>query len=594
MNDHSAAAAGQAELPRSAYLDHTLRRAWNAAQARSHRYVTLEHLLLALLDDPDAAELLQAVEADIPTIQTSVATSLNNNGALVTPNGTPPAFSYKFDNLFAGAFKEVTRAGRQEIDGAFLLVAIARHPDTDAAAILSGNGFNPQVAQRTLDMALGVASPEPAAQPKAPPPPRPRDGRGPGPKPSGQHTVAPHPSATGSRAASSQSGSGAGDRFMEDMLASVRSILDAENRKDWALAPLLNPAATQGGTAPQRQQARPETAASAQPAPLPPLGLQAPPPLQPAPAPQPHAPSPPPPGPAQARPAMPPAPAPRPHAPVPPPPGQAQPHPPASAAARPLPPGQHQAPPPPAPRIEPQLSRPGAAPQNLQAPPPSPQPGFAEPAAPAFDLELSAQAPASAPDKPQQKQQKKRRPAAAPNDRRAQKAPLADLGQLLETIPRRLRLGAGEIVEIKLGREETETLFPRQPQAGEGVRAVTLRLTAPEGGFFVETLAPETQWLAGRPDPAGEEPFGTWSWAVVPNETGTQTLAVSAQVRDVHANGELAAARNAGQAIEIRVRGGGMGRKLLGLFRSLVLLAVGAGMAAAAWYVLKATGHSPL
>ena len=62
MNDHS---AGHAELPRSAYLDHTLRRAWNAAQQRSHRYVTLEHLLLALLDDPDATELLQAVDADI-------------------------------------------------------------------------------------------------------------------------------------------------------------------------------------------------------------------------------------------------------------------------------------------------------------------------------------------------------------------------------------------------------------------------------------------------------------------------------------------------------------------------------------------------
>ena len=138
MNDHS---AGNAELPRSAYLDHTLRRAWNAAQQRSHRYVTLEHLLLALLDDPDATELLQALDADIPMIQRSVATAINNNTSLVAPGGTAPAFSYKFDNLFAGAFEHAVRAGRKEIDGAFVLVGVAKHPESDAAAILAANGF---------------------------------------------------------------------------------------------------------------------------------------------------------------------------------------------------------------------------------------------------------------------------------------------------------------------------------------------------------------------------------------------------------------------------------------------------------------------
>ena len=266
-DDHS---AGYAELPRTAYLDHTLRRAWNAAQQRSHRYVTLEHLLLALLDDPDATELLQAVDADIPIIQSSVATAINNNTALVAPGATAPAFSYKFDNLFAGAFEDAVRAGRKEIDGAFVLVAVAKHPDSDAASILAANGFNAQAAQRTLEALLGP-SPQ-ASGASGAPPARPSQGKNAAkPNPEGQRSAsAPRaPSAADPKTPPPQQGggSGTGDRFMEDMLASVRSILDLENRKEWALAPMLNPAATQPVPARQRQQPPVEPQPRAQPRP---------------------------------------------------------------------------------------------------------------------------------------------------------------------------------------------------------------------------------------------------------------------------------------------------------------------------------------
>ncbi len=95
MNGHNAA---NAELPRTAYLDHTLRRARTAAEQRSHRYVTLEHLLLALLDDPDALKLIQAVGADLPMIKTSVSDEVNHRmSALAVPDGRMPSFSYKFE-----------------------------------------------------------------------------------------------------------------------------------------------------------------------------------------------------------------------------------------------------------------------------------------------------------------------------------------------------------------------------------------------------------------------------------------------------------------------------------------------------------------
>ncbi len=564
MNDHS---AGHAELPRSAYLDHTLRRAWNAAEHRHHRYVTLEHLLLALLDDPDATELLQAVDADIPIIQGSVATAINNNTSLVAPGGATPTFSYKFDNLFAGAFEHAVRAGRREIDGAFLLVAVAKHPDSDASAILAANGFNAQAAQRTLDALLGPSQ-QTSATSQTPPQHPSRAKNGGKPKTGSQRAqTPPRPAAAPDPkpAAAQQGGStGTGDRFMEDMLASVRGILDAENRKDWALAPLLNPAATLPSQAPKRAQPRPEPQLRAeavndgQRAPVPP--------------------------PSQAH-----------HQAQSPQQAQA----PRQVQERALPP-LHLEPPP----------RPSITSPALQPPVSNPPAGFAEPKAAAFDLELPAppraqeqpreklqERPQERPqEKPQEKAPGKKRKSPGPKPSRAPKDSPGALAQALETIPRTLRLARGQIVEIRLGKEQAGQLFARPgqrpQQGGEAIRAVSVRLSAPEGGFFIETMTPETQWLLNRPGTAGEEPFGSWSWAVVPNETGRQTLAVSVSVRDIDANGVLTGSQVAEELIKIRV-GANLGRFLGGLIRTLFLLSAGAGLAAGAWYVLNAMGKLP-
>ncbi|HZV21127.1 MAG TPA: Clp protease N-terminal domain-containing protein, partial [Hyphomicrobiales bacterium] len=77
--------AGQAELPRTLNLDSTLRRAHRIAEDRSHRYVTFEHLLLALLDDPEAFNLLSASGADVQSIRSAIADAVNSRmGFLIT------------------------------------------------------------------------------------------------------------------------------------------------------------------------------------------------------------------------------------------------------------------------------------------------------------------------------------------------------------------------------------------------------------------------------------------------------------------------------------------------------------------------------
>ncbi len=162
MSDQSAV---YAELPRTPYLDHTLRRARTAAEQRSHRYIMLEHLLLALLDDPDAVKLLLDAGADISVIRATVSDAVNNRMAsLVVPDGRAPAFSYKFDSLFAGASAEAHRMGRGEIDGALALIAVAKEPETNASAMLAANGFTAEAGLRAIAMA---PQPQPA---RAPPP----------------------------------------------------------------------------------------------------------------------------------------------------------------------------------------------------------------------------------------------------------------------------------------------------------------------------------------------------------------------------------------------------------------------------------------
>ena len=236
MNEHS---AGPEELPRTTYLDHTLRRARTAAEQRSHRHVTLEHLLLALLDDPDAGRLLQMTGADVAVIHSTVADAINNRmTSLVAPDGRQASFSYRFDWLFQCANEDARGMGRREVDGAFVLIAIAKDAESNASGILAANGFNPRVAldlmkkpsptQRALQAApksaRGASKPEVAARsPKEAPKPA----NGNGSRLPGSPQVADLTN---------------GGESMEDMIASVRTILEAEELKEREQAQRVAPA----------------------------------------------------------------------------------------------------------------------------------------------------------------------------------------------------------------------------------------------------------------------------------------------------------------------------------------------------------------
>src|SRR5688500_19276607 len=73
-------------------LQHALRKAFEQAAERRHEYVTLEHLLLALLDDPKAARALQACGGDVDKLRAQLEEFLEDQMATLPadlPNVEP-------------------------------------------------------------------------------------------------------------------------------------------------------------------------------------------------------------------------------------------------------------------------------------------------------------------------------------------------------------------------------------------------------------------------------------------------------------------------------------------------------------------------
>jgi ATP-dependent Clp protease ATP-binding subunit ClpA len=118
-------------------LEKTLRRALSLANERHHEYATLEHLLLALIDDVDAAAVLRACGVDLDSLRKTVVqyldTELEN---LVVDTQEEAKATNGFQRVVQRAAFHVQSSGREEVTGANVLVAIFAERETHAAYFL--------------------------------------------------------------------------------------------------------------------------------------------------------------------------------------------------------------------------------------------------------------------------------------------------------------------------------------------------------------------------------------------------------------------------------------------------------------------------
>jgi len=124
-------------------LEVTLNSVFNEARDRRHEYVTVEHLLLALLDNTSAAQVLKACGANLNVLHGELSRFIQENSPLLTEgdeHDTQPTLG--FQRVLQRAVFHVQSSGRKEVKGANVLVAIFGERESHAAYFLSQQEIN--------------------------------------------------------------------------------------------------------------------------------------------------------------------------------------------------------------------------------------------------------------------------------------------------------------------------------------------------------------------------------------------------------------------------------------------------------------------
>src|SRR3954451_15156504 len=118
-------------------LEQSLHRALALANERHHEYATLEHLLLALVDDQDAAAVMRACNVDIEALRRNLTEYVDAElGHLVTESRDDSKPTAGFQRVIQRAVIHVQSSGREEVTGANVLVAIFAERESHAAYFL--------------------------------------------------------------------------------------------------------------------------------------------------------------------------------------------------------------------------------------------------------------------------------------------------------------------------------------------------------------------------------------------------------------------------------------------------------------------------
>jgi len=118
-------------------LEQTLHNALSAASSRHHEYATLEHLLLALIDDEHAAKVMTACGVDLGELKDGVTHYLDTElDALKVDSNTDPSPTSGFQRVVQRAILHVQSSGREEVTGANVLVALFSERESYAVYFL--------------------------------------------------------------------------------------------------------------------------------------------------------------------------------------------------------------------------------------------------------------------------------------------------------------------------------------------------------------------------------------------------------------------------------------------------------------------------
>jgi len=553
----------------SAGLATTVSRAVDYARSAGHADVGLEHMLLALCDDPDAGLVLAASNIELARLRADVSDYLNGIQRRSAPHGQTldPVVSTDLIRILEAAAAAARGGRRREINGAIVLAAIVGDGKSPAAHLLRAQGLTFEGAIRALQTGRpsGAAAPATAGDIMAGARERVQARtRGPVRTPEAR-PLPPAPPAP--------------EPDIEEVYAEIGEPMEEAEAEPAAVAPGAGGSDWHTGNEPE-YETRYEPQYEAEPVEAD-FGRDEPP-QMPASAPFP----PPLPVPDAADAWTPPA-------------DRAPP--PFAAPA--------QAAPPPLPPVAP---APAARPSSVAWPdvlPERPQPNLDPPRR----LRVEGIG-AAADDRPTLAERARRfdqggdraplpplgagRTPSAPQGARPAGARVrAEVGQLVENIPRSMRVAVPALVEVRIARADVRNLAEGMPGGAtqqhevKVTKVMSVSLRAPDGGFFIESASPETQFIDGTNSLSADD-FASWRWHVTPREKGKKRLQLVISARTI-ADGVAAETALPDQVITVRVRTNygksfarGFGWVIAALIGGLVAK-FGEGAFDAGWHVLS-------
>ena len=149
-------------------LEVSLHMAFVEARQQRHEFITVEHLLLALLDNPSAAEVLRACSANIDDLRKSLTNFIKDNTPQVAGNDdvdTQPTLGFQRVIQRAIMHVQSTGNGKKEVTGANVLVAIFGEKDSHAVYYLHQQGVTRLDVVNFIAHGIRKSDPPEAAKP---------------------------------------------------------------------------------------------------------------------------------------------------------------------------------------------------------------------------------------------------------------------------------------------------------------------------------------------------------------------------------------------------------------------------------------------
>jgi ATP-dependent Clp protease ATP-binding subunit ClpA len=142
-------------------LEISLHTAFMEARNKRHEFITVEHLLLALLDNPSAQEVLKACATKIEDLRKSLTEFIEQHTPIVAGEGdvnTQPTLG--FQRVIQRAILHVQSSGKKEVTGANVIVAIYGEKDSHAVYYLHQQGVSRLDVVNFISHGISKAAPQ--------------------------------------------------------------------------------------------------------------------------------------------------------------------------------------------------------------------------------------------------------------------------------------------------------------------------------------------------------------------------------------------------------------------------------------------------